>query len=90
MASMKGLLQRLMPSTVRGGSQTPPAADSQPPAATPWAKAYGEHLNRKVMQEHEDDLAMLPPEIRASRSPEEWAKTPPLEILKLVREARQG
>src|SRR3546814_7240879 len=44
-------------------------------------------LNRHVREEHEADLAALPPEVRASRTPEEWLATPPLEILRLAREA---
>lgn len=90
MGSMKSLLQRLMPSTARGVSQTPPEQASKSLAEMSWSDQYAENLRRNVLQEHEDDLAMLPPEVRASRTPEQWAKTPPLEILKLVREARQG
>src|SRR3546814_9154916 len=45
-------------------------------------------LNRHVMARHEADLAALPPEVRASRTSEEWLATPPLEILRLAREAK--
>lgn len=47
------------------------------------AKAFVAALNRQVMEEHEADLAALQPEIRASRTPQEWLDTPPLEILRL-------
>jgi len=51
-------------------------------------QALAENLNRNVLAEHERDLAMLPPEIRASKTPEQWLATPPLEILKLARDAK--
>jgi hypothetical protein len=54
-----------------------------------WGSELAENLNRNVMAEHEADLAALPPEVRASRTPEEWLATPTLEILKLVREGRE-
>lgn len=79
-------------------------ASAHPVAATPFWEKYGhksfaeyseataqamvDNLNRNVLAEHERDLAMLPPEVRASRTPEQWLATPPLEILKLVRESR--
>lgn len=51
-------------------------------------QAIEDNLNRNVMAEHENDLASLPPEVRASRTPEQWLATPPLEILKLARDAK--
>jgi len=66
------------------------ATDSILGDATPedWGRELAENLNRNVMAEHEADLAALPPEVRASRTPEEWLATPTLEILKMVREGR--
>ncbi|HEY9540495.1 MAG TPA: hypothetical protein VIR05_02530 [Luteimonas sp.] len=52
------------------------------------AQAMVDGLNRHVMARHEADLAALPPEVRASRTSEEWLATPPLEILRLAREAK--
>src|SRR3546814_6536295 len=49
------------------------------------AQAMVDGLNRHVREEHEADLAALPPEVRARRTPEEWLATPPLEILRLAR-----
>lgn len=55
-----------------------------------WARAMVDNLNRNVMAEHEADLAALPPDIRASRTPEEWLATPRLEILALAANAKAG
>ena len=66
----------------------PPNANA--PERWDLASVLVENLNRNVMAEHEADLAALPPEVRASRTPEEWLATPPLEILKLVREGGAG
>src|SRR3546814_4863942 len=52
------------------------------------AQAMVGGLNRHVREEHEAELAALPPEVRASRTPEEWLATPPLEILSLARAAK--
>jgi hypothetical protein len=55
-----------------------------------YAQAMVDNLNRNVLAEHEKDLAMLPPEVRVSKTPEQWLATPPLEILKLAREAKNN
>jgi len=75
----------------------PPRAPTSPPQAETRAeyndrllKALVENLNRNVLAEHEQDLAMLPPEVRASKTPEQWLATPPLEILKLARDAEKS
>lgn len=52
------------------------------------AQAMVDGLNRAAMAEHEADLAALPPDIRASRTPEEWLATPPLEIMRLAANAK--
>ena len=49
-----------------------------------------DNLNRNVMAEHEADLAALPPEVRAQKTPEEWLKVSPLQILKMAREAKNN
>src|SRR3546814_5802981 len=52
------------------------------------AQAMVDGLNRHVREEQEADLAALTPEVRTSRTPEEWLATPPLEILRRAREAK--
>jgi hypothetical protein len=57
-----------------------------------WSQQMGEafcaNLNRNVLAEHEADLARLPPEIRAQKTPAEWLKTPDHVILNLGRPAK--
>lgn len=52
------------------------------------AQAMVDGLNRHVLAEHEAALAALPPEVRASRTAEEWLATPPLEIMRLAANAK--
>ncbi|MEN1958431.1 hypothetical protein [Luteimonas changyuni] len=59
-------------------------------AAKARGQAIADNLSRNVMAEHEADLAALPPELRATRTPEQWLATPPLEILMLAAEARKA
>lgn len=91
MDSMKGSAHPSMKRTPPAKSRMPSTPASSPnPRATPdWGRTLTDNLGRNVMAEHEADLATLPPGVRASRTPEQWLATPPLEILRLAREAKQ-
>ena len=87
----------LMPrSTKRRSADAYPKAPASPSAGNAlhadWGQAFADNLNRNVLAEHEEDLAKLPADIRASKTPEEWRRTSSLEILKLARdpEALEG
>ena len=81
----------LMPrSADRRSADAYPKAPASPSAVntphTEWGQAFADNLNRNVMAEHEKDLARLPADIRASKTPEEWHRTSSLEILRLARD----
>jgi hypothetical protein len=57
-----------------------------------WSQQMAEsicaNLNRNVLAEHEQDLASLPPEVRASKTPEEWAEMDGLQIMALAKKLK--
>lgn len=88
----KGSTMNLKQHTQTGKSPMQSTKDSKvrlQPGTKEWGEEYCRQHNAAVMEEHERDLAQLPPEVRASRTPEEWLKTDTLQILKMIRLSKE-
>ncbi len=69
-------------------SDKDPISDEDPSKspAKDWGQAIADNLNRNVMREFEEDVAALPPWVRARYTRQGLLDMPPLQLLKLRNE----
>jgi hypothetical protein len=68
---------------------TPPRPERRCQDEDTIAQAFVENLNHNALTQHWEDVARLPPEVRAQKTEAEWLKVPGPEILKLARVAKK-